>query len=132
MALFMLCIMRKPKSEIRMDIRIHNSSVKQVNVQLTGEMDALGCTKIRPQLETLATEHARQQVTLELSKVSFIDSSGIGAIVYLFKRLTAQGGSLRLVGAQGQPRELMELLRIDQAIEVQWDMQPAFRSVVPS
>ena len=81
MALFMLCIMRKPKSEIRMDIRIHNSSVKQVNVQLTGEMDALGCTKIRPQLETLATEHARQQVTLELSKVSFIDSSGIGAIV---------------------------------------------------
>jgi len=86
-------------------------------VKLCGEMDALGCTKIRPRLEQITgTEHSN--VELDLSQVSFLDSSGIGAIVFLYKRLKAQERSLMIVGVQGQPQELMKLLRIDSAIPV--------------
>jgi anti-anti-sigma factor len=86
-------------------------------VKLRGEMDALGCTRIRPELEQI-THTENINVVLDLSQVSFLDSSGIGAIVFLFKRLKAQDRTLVIVGVQGQPQELMKLLRIDSAIPV--------------
>jgi anti-anti-sigma factor len=84
-------------------------------IQLSGEMDALGCSKIRPALEAIS-KLAYPHTVMDIEQVSFIDSSGIGAIVFLFKRLKEQGRSLEIVGVQGQPQELMKLLRIDAAI----------------
>ena len=73
--------------------------------------------KNTPRLEQITgTEHSN--VELDLSQVSFLDSSGIGAIVFLYNRLKAQERSLMIVGVQGQPQELMKLLRIDSAIPV--------------
>jgi len=100
-----------------MNIECINTPDGDLVVKLCGEMDALGCTKIRPGLEQIAgTEHSN--VALDLSQVSFLDSSGIGAIVFLYKRLKAQERTLVIVGVQGQPQELMKLLRIDSAIPV--------------
>jgi len=84
-------------------------------IVLSGEMDAQGCSKIRPELEEFSKQ-AHPHTVLDIGQVSFIDSSGIGAIVFLFKRLKEQGRSLEIVGVQGQPQVLMTLLRIDAAI----------------
>jgi len=86
-------------------------------IKLNGEMDALGCATIRPALEKI-TNTENTKVTLDLNQVSFLDSSGIGAIVYLYKRLKAQDRTLLIAGVQGQPQELIKLLRIDSAIPV--------------
>ena len=56
---------------------------------------------------------------IDLRGVTFIDSSGIGAIVFLFKRLRAANRELMLVGVHGQVRELIELLRVDHALPVE-------------
>ena len=87
-------------------------------VSLRGEMDALGCTHIRPELEQIAHSENNKNVILNLSLVSFLDSSGVGVIVFLYKRLKAQGRTLEITGVQGQPQELIELLRIDKVIPV--------------
>ena len=87
-------------------------------IKLHGEMDALGCTLIRPDIEKLTNTDDNKNVILDLSLVSFLDSSGVGMIVFLFKRLKAQGRTLEICGVQGQPQELMELLRIDKVIPV--------------
>lgn len=98
-----------------MNIKNIETTSSNVIIQLSGEMDALGCSKIRPVLEALSKqEHAH--TVLDIAQVSFIDSSGIGAIVFLFKRLKAQGRTMEITGVQGQPQELMKLLRIDAAI----------------
>ena len=86
-------------------------------VELRGEMDAHGCTKIRLELEQI-TNTENINVVIEMSQVSFLDSSGIGAIVFLYKRLKARNRTLVITGVQGQPQELMKLLRIDSAIPV--------------
>lgn len=103
--------------ERMMNINIFNSENPELHVDLSGEMDALGCSKIRPILEDIKNK-TNPTVILNVVDVSFIDSSGIGAIVFLFKRLKEQGRAMRIVGAQGQPEELMKLLRIDSAISV--------------
>lgn len=88
-------------------------------VKLSGEMDAQGCVTIRSELERII-EQLNTHILIDLSEVSFIDSSGIGAIVFLFKRLKQQNRSLELMGVQGQPQELMKLLRMDSAITIQY------------
>ena len=90
----------------------------ELMVKLQGEMDALGCTHIRPELEQIASQQSGKHVIIDLSNVNFLDSSGVGVIVFLFKRLKAQSRTLEISAAQGQPQELLELLRIDQVIPV--------------
>ena len=57
-----------------------------------------------------------REVTLKLHNVSEVDSSGIGAIVFLHRRLVLQGRRLQISGLSGQPLELARLVRLDSAI----------------
>lgn len=98
-----------------MNIKQVNSTDNNLLILLTGEMDANGCSKIRPDLEAI-TQQQESHIVLDISGISFIDSSGIGAIVFLFKRLKEQQRSMGIIGVQGQPQELMTLLRIGSAI----------------
>jgi anti-anti-sigma factor len=89
-------------------------------VILEGDFDAVALSdgELRPWLESLA-EEASGDIYLDLSGVSFLDSSGIGAMVFLFKRLKARNLALEIVQPLGQPRQLLEMLRIHEAIPVQ-------------
>ncbi|MES9905304.1 MAG: STAS domain-containing protein [Sedimenticola sp.] len=87
-------------------------------IELHGEFDAEGAARIRPILENIAEVDDAHQVFLDLNDVGFLDSSGIGAIVFLFKRLRTRERKLELIGVHGQPQELIELLRISSAIPV--------------
>jgi stage II sporulation protein AA (anti-sigma F factor antagonist) len=91
----------------------------QLVVHLAGEFDAEGASQTRPELERIATDTHTDSVVVDLNGVTFLDSSGIGAIVFLFKRLKANNRQLRLSGAHGQPAELLQLLRIHKAIPVE-------------
>ena len=101
-----------------MKLSYPENSDQTLVVSLDGEMDALGCASLRPQLEQLVSQQQNLTIELDFSRVSFLDSSGIGVIVFLYKRLTCQGRSLHLTHVCGQPQELMRLLRIDQALPV--------------
>ena len=42
-----------------------------------------------------------------------IDSSGVGALVSLYKRVRAQGGNVVIKGVRDQPLAIFRLLRLD-------------------
>lgn len=100
-----------------MNINYNNSNGEGI-ITLEGEMDARGCSDIRRQLEDYADTYPHHRVSLDMSNISYLDSSGISVIVLLYKQLNASGGAMKIVGVQGQPRQLLELLRIGNAIEV--------------
>ncbi|WP_397377193.1 STAS domain-containing protein [Pseudomonas sp.] len=83
-------------------------------VTLEGALDAKAVHELRPCFEELA--ECGKAVVLDLSEVSFIDSSGIGAIVFLYKRLLVCNLRVNVVGLRPQPHELFLLLRIQQTI----------------
>lgn len=88
-------------------------------IRIQGDMDAYGVLEsgLNNVLERLCGAWDGE-VELDFTEVPFMDSSGIGAIVYLYKRLTAEGRTMEIVGAAGQPRELLKTLRIDRSITV--------------
>jgi anti-anti-sigma factor len=86
-------------------------------LMIHGPFDALAAEKLRPEFDRLATR-GRGDLTLDLAGVDFIDSSGIGAVVFLYKRMTNQNRKLVVAGLHGQPRDLFHFLRIDRTIPV--------------
>ena len=53
-----------------------------------------------------------------------IDSSGVAALVSLFKKLRSRGGEMSLRGARDQPLAILKLLRLDRVLELE-DRSPA-------
>ncbi len=56
-------------------------------------------------------------MTIDLSAVDFMDSSGLAVLVSIHKRLAGQGG-LDLVGLGPRLRRLFELTRLDQVFRL--------------
>jgi anti-sigma B factor antagonist len=89
----------------------------ETTLAIDGTLDAVTAPDLRAVVDELVNEH-RKAVVLELSSLRLIDSSGVGVIVSLFKRMRAQGGQVKIVGLRDQPRAIFRLLRLDRVFPV--------------
>ena len=58
-------------------------------------------------------ERGDRKFILDFSKTDYIDSSGLGVLVTLSKKIREQGGQLSLVGLSEDLRTLFELTKLD-------------------
>jgi anti-sigma B factor antagonist len=58
-------------------------------------------------------------VVADLSRLEFIDSSGVGALLGLYKRLPAPNPSVKLRGVQQPVQAVIELLRLHRIFELE-------------
>ena len=79
-------------------------------LRVEGDMDAAAMKALRPRFEELA--ECGEDVALDMSDVEFIDSSGVGGIVFLYKRMLAANRKLKLQKLSGQPQQLLMYLRL--------------------
>ena len=94
-----------------------------VTYKMADDMDADFMASIRTDLESLA--NSDDDVVLDVSDVTFIDSSGIGGTVFLYKRLATQGRKLRLQGLGGQPLQMLRYLRLTELLSLSIDGEAA-------
>ncbi len=83
-------------------------------IKLHDEFDAELVKTMRDELQTMS--ELTTNIVVDLSDVEFIDSSGIGAIVFLYKRMLAKGFTLSVIGLCTQPSELFKMLMLDKTI----------------
>ena len=81
-------------------------------LRVRGELDALSSPELRPLLDRIVADE-RRAVTVDLSELRLIDSSGVGALVSLYKRVRAHGGKVLFTGVTAQPLVIFKLLRLD-------------------
>lgn len=84
-------------------------------ITLPSDFSGLAVDSFKDQFEEAANSDQRN-VILDFSETTFIDSSGIGAMVFLYKRIEKKGQKLSLLNVSGQPHKLMSLLRVDKTI----------------
>ncbi len=82
---------------------------------LENRVDIATIKRLEPELRELS-ETQSPDLIIDMTQVNFIDSSGIGAIVFLYKRLKSRGHHLRLLNVSGQPFALLQQLRINKVI----------------
>ena len=60
-----------------------------------------------------------KDVSVDLSQVTFIDSSGIGALLSLYKRMPSSNPGLKLRRVQPSVQAVIELLRLHRIFDVE-------------
>jgi len=80
----------------------------------------LGATNAKGFRDWVAGQLRRgcKDITVDLSETSFIDSSGLGALVALQKAAAARKGELRLLNPQPSVQQILELTRLDQFFQI--------------
>lgn len=84
-------------------------------LSIRGELDALTVRDLRPVISRIG-EDQPPKVLIDLSHLRLIDSSGVGAIVSLYKKVKAYDGAVAVVGAQDQPLAIFRLLQLDRVL----------------
>jgi anti-sigma B factor antagonist len=84
-------------------------------MQLQGELDMATAPQFRRLLGDLMGSGVRE-VTVDLHATEFIDSSGLGALLWAERRLRAVGGGLTLVNAQETVQRTFVLAGLDRLL----------------
>ncbi len=84
-------------------------------VRVNGDVDMTTAPRLREQVIRVVVD-GQAHVILDLDRVDFIDSTGLGVVVGLLKRTRSQGGDLRLVSTRSSLRKVLELTALDQAL----------------
>lgn len=96
---------------------IRSDNGDETTIQISGKLDVLTAPEMAPIIEDLVTEQ-RRRVTVDLSNLELIDSSGVAVIVGLYKRVRAAGGEVKVTGARDQPLAIFKLLRMDKVFQL--------------
>lgn len=70
----------------------------------------------------------RTRLVLDMSGVEFVDSSFLGLLIIVLKRVSALGGDLRVSGLCVQVREIFALMRLDKLFHIHDTTEEAVRS----
>jgi len=93
-------------------------------LQVTGEVDVYTAPMLREQMGELSAKGAVHLIA-DLSRVDFLDSTGLGALVGGLKRLREASGSLALVISTPRILRIFQITGLTKALAVQRSVEDA-------
>src|SRR5438552_4286156 len=84
---------------------------------LEGEIDLHVSSSVAASLAKLTDKKPRKLV-VDLSRVSYIDSSGLAALIEGMQNVDRYGGQFALAGLQETVRTIFEIARLDQVFRI--------------
>jgi len=90
---------------------------REIVVLVKGEIDAFTAPKLREELLPLA-QGKNQLITVNLKDVSYLDSTGLGVFVGLFKQLKNNDGDLRLIELSDRLKRLFEITGLSNIMNI--------------
>jgi anti-sigma B factor antagonist len=75
-----------------------------------------------------ALDGGAKQLAVNLSQVSYLDSSGIGAIVGAFTAVKGAGGQCRFFAPSAQVLKVLKMVRLDTVLDLRPDEAAALSS----
>jgi len=91
---------------------------------LEGEIDLHVSPGIAASLSTMVAQRPKQLI-VDLSRVSYIDSSGLAVLIEAMQNVTQYGGQFALAGLQDAVRPIFEIARLDQVFRIFDDVEEA-------
>lgn len=99
---------------------IHHERLGHSNtyvVKVTGRLDQA----LNPDLESTFAEllnDAHYQIIVDLTETSYINSGGLRTLVSAWRKVSREGGSLRLCGLSPRLQEIFAMVGFDQVFEI--------------
>jgi anti-sigma B factor antagonist len=112
-----------------MELTVDQTGDVGVAVIPVDELDASNAGEFkRDMLPVLQTN---TKLVLDLSRLNFVDSSGLGALLSCLRQLTARSGDLKLCGMSKQVRALFELVRMHRIFDIYGSREEAVSAFQP-
>lgn len=80
------------------------------------ELDAGNAGEFKRDMAPILETDTR--LVIDFSRLRFIDSSGLGAVLSCLRQLSAKGGDLKLCGMSKQVRATFELVRMHRIFDI--------------
>ena len=95
-----------------------NGSTPQTGIlALKGEIDLHRSPQVKETLEPFILQKM-PRVLVDLSAVSYIDSSGLAVLIETMQRIASYGGKFALFGLRESVRHIFEIARLDQIFKI--------------
>jgi anti-sigma B factor antagonist len=101
-----------------------------VIAEVTGDIDISTVSGLRERLLGLAD--SGEPLIVDLNRVSFIDSAGLGVLVAVSRRAGQRGGSLHAVCSRTPTRKLLWMTGVDRRIPLTATVDGALMLLTPS
>ncbi len=88
-----------------------------VIIEITGEIDLYNVPDLKESIQKLISDQ-KFKVIINLAKVTYIDSSGIGALIFGLSSLKKHNGGMRIVHVSGSVRKVFELTKLTTFFEI--------------
>lgn len=92
------------------------SDLEEVVVAVSGEIDVALRTRLVNRIRAAVAMPGVKTVIVDLTQVSFMDASGIGALLIGHDAARAIGVGYRVIGVAGQVRHLLQLTNMVEAL----------------
>jgi anti-sigma B factor antagonist len=97
-------------------------------IEVAGQIDLYTAPEFRQRTHD-AIGHGTTRVIVDLSGVSFMDSTGLSVVVSALKRLRGAGGALALVVTDYDIERLLEITGLDGMVTIYRSREEAFEDV---
>lgn len=91
---------------------------KVLKVVLEGELDEASVAPLRESLHEYIDHQGVTRVFFNFKRVTFIDSSGLGLILGVYKKLAPHGGMVKIKKVSPKLERIFQLAGLDRIIEV--------------
>ncbi|NOK60414.1 MAG: hypothetical protein GFH27_549281n192 [Chloroflexi bacterium AL-W] len=124
-----LYLMQQLMDNVHFEFDTHYGNLLTMTKRLQRSKPAITEFQLHDRLDAVSTDHGlaavraaiavgTKYVLLDMTKVTFLNSSGLRALLLLRKELLAQGGELRLCGLQSQVYEVFNLTGFTQVFTI--------------
>ncbi|MEI2464675.1 anti-sigma factor antagonist [Niallia taxi] len=94
-----------------------NEKELDVEIKVAGEIDAYTAPKLKERIYSFS-EKDDVRMTIDLSDVNYMDSTGLGVFVGLFKNVRSHDGEFKLIGLSERLIRLFEITGLADIIDI--------------
>jgi anti-sigma B factor antagonist len=109
-----------------MDIPVQQIGDVSVATVPLDDLDASNAADLKRDMAPVID--ATNKLVLDLSRLRFVDSSGLGAFISFLRKLNAKGGDLKLFGMSKAVRAVFELVRMHRVFDILTTREDAVRA----
>ena len=91
-----------------------------LRISLQGEIDHHSVRALREEIDEKISEISPRELVLDLSRIGFMDSSGLGLILGRYNKMKDVGGTLKIADPGSGALRVLKLSAADKLIPIEW------------
>jgi len=101
-----------------------------MTLSIDGGLDAATSEEFGTQIEKLI-EGGIRRIIIDCSRLSYLSSSGLAALLRTHSRMARRGGDVRIAAASGMVAQVLHLTHLDRMLQLYPDVERARLSLRP-